>query len=623
MNQDYYIFVTGHGNDRGSFTLAVEKTEPNPNSRCSDPAVITTLPYVDTADTSKMPVSYSACNKRDMHAKWYRMAGTGRKVVVTTCNTDNTVGDTVIDVYTECNLETHNASVCVGTNDDYCGVHSAVAFYATAPLYYIAVSGYARTLEGVNFTLAVLPYEEANNSQCWYAQEIHSLPEDVSGNTRTQDPSNVGCTQAIQARRGAWYSYTHRRRNSLMTATTCNRQNILPARLEVHTNCHSYYCLAQADYDNTKNCTEVTFAVEPFVTYYIFVTAQDTDNPGSFFHVDFFENRGSNHSTCEEAVRVPATRLPWRTEQYTGLSKPSWSACRNTMRQGYWVRVEGDGSKYLATTCETQTDFDTVIEIYDRCPRDNVTEGCIDYNDDYTPCGLASQIEWQTTKGAIYWLFISSSSSSMSGIFALRIYSLSPPNNYHCLHSKGITALPYFDYGLTRYATLSNASCEPGTRKGLWYSFVGDGRWVTVETCGVETDFETEIEIYMDCNHEGGQICLNHQHDYKCSPQTAIVFPAYLGTIYWVYVTGIRAGIMAEGFFKLSILPVKTIPPESWSSQTSEKHLSPGAIVGITIACICGIAIIAGLTAGIYVHFKKRRDYIQLPSNSGSVQASQ
>jgi len=282
------------------------------------------------------------------------------------------------------------------------------------------------------------------------------------------------------------------------------------------------------------------------------------------------------------------------------------------MKQGYWMRIVGDGTKYRATTCDTQTDFDTVLELYDHCVEENVHEGCLDYNDDYSPCGRASQIEWDTDKGAIYWLFVTGSGNA-NGIFVVQVYSLSSPTHSHCLTSRGISSLPFFDYGLTTYAKVSNASCEAGLRKGLWYSFVGDDRWVSVETCGIETNFETEIEVYMDCDRQGGKVCLNHQHDSKCAPQTVITFPAIRYVIYWVYITGVSAGVMAEGFFKVSILPGKAITPPSESSNDESEGLTAGQVIGIIFGTFWGIGLIAGAVAGAFGIYKKRHiDYVHI-----------
>jgi hypothetical protein len=174
--------------------------------------------------------------------------------------------------------------------------------------------------------------------------------------------------------------------------------------------------------------------------------------------------------------------------------------------------------------------------------------------------------------------------------------------------------MPYYDYGLTSYAKPSNASCEYGTRKGLWYSFIGDDHWVTVDTCGKETSFETEIEVYLDCNELGGKVCLNHNHDTRCAPQTVIEFPAIRYVVYWVFITGTHTDVMAEGFFKLAILPGRPIDPPYTSSMSGGKHGLTGAqVFGIIFGVFWGVGLTAGIAAGVYGWYRKRHiDYVHI-----------
>jgi hypothetical protein len=438
MNMDYWVFVTGHNNERGTYTLEIEKSSLNPNARCDEPIDIITFPYVYTGTTEKRQEAFSECTQKTRNGVWFRMHGLNRKVIVSTCAEDNYRGDSVIDVYSECNSETHQAAQCVATNDDYCGMNAAVVIDTPKSLYYIYVSSFSQSIQGINFTLTVLPYESANNSQCWYGAHITSLPMDFSGTTRGVQHCHSGCDGSGAERRGAWFKYTHFGSPTVVTATTCNRQNIIQARLEVYNDCHVMSCAAQAGWDPRTNCTQVSFAVENGKTYNTFVTADDLGNPGGYYHVDFYEQVASNHSLCQNAKVVESDGLPFRTQQFTGTSKPAWSSCSGVNKQGYWVKLVGDGNKLIASTCDTQTDYDTVLELYDRCPTEGTAQGCLAYDDDTTTCGLASRLEWESDKGAVYWLFVTGHAQS-TGVFALSVYHEESPINAQCLNSKGIT----------------------------------------------------------------------------------------------------------------------------------------------------------------------------------------
>ena len=80
---------------------------------------------------------------------WYTFVGDGSNVIFSTCT--GTTWDSKINVYSgDC-----NNLVCVGGNDDFCGLQSQVSFVSTLGVdYYILVNGYAGATG--NFTLDVV-----------------------------------------------------------------------------------------------------------------------------------------------------------------------------------------------------------------------------------------------------------------------------------------------------------------------------------------------------------------------------------------------------------------------------------------------------------------------------------
>lgn len=135
------------------------------------------------------------------------------------------------------------------------------------------------------------------------------------------------------------------------------------------------------------------------------------------------KGEGTEHSSCTTPIDVSS--LPYEAEDDTLNSKPVWAACEESNKQGnslliiiffkysgIWYRIQGSGNKVIAHTCNAQTDFDTMIEVYSSCSSSSSDsdDSCITYNDDYSgssgSCGLASLVSWSTDAGTYYWIFV-------------------------------------------------------------------------------------------------------------------------------------------------------------------------------------------------------------------------
>jgi len=286
--------------------------------------------------------------------------------------------------------------------------------------------------------------------------------------------------------------------------------------------------------------------------------------------------------------------------------------------KGVWVSVIGTGGKLVASTCDSHTGYDTVLELYDSCPdasKDFNREHCYMVNDDNPACGRSSEIEWQSTSGRYYWIFVTGFAGS-SGIFVLNIYEKNSKVNAFCNNAKGINSLPYYDYGLTTYSRQCNASCKKHVRKGNWYEIVGNNHWITVSTCHEETDFATEVEIYLGCNGNNGEICVNHNHDFSCSPMTEITFAGIKDQLFYIFVTGADEGVMAEGFFGITVTEGEALPDRNTSSS-SDEGLTGGEKFLISVGVVMGIGAFAAIAAVAYGIYKRRHLSYQEISTSG------
>jgi len=543
-----------------------------------------------------------------MNAMWFIVHGATRKLIAHTCQDDNSRGDTVIDVFRECNAESRQASICIASNDDYCGVNAAVIFDTISDQYYIAVSSYSQGVTGVNFSLTVSAYDDTDNSLCWNAKQITQIPSDLSGHTRDREPSTLSCSGSADSRKGAWYRYDHVGPKRMVTATTNNRQNILASRIEVYSDCNNNKCVAEADYDKEKGYTELSFEAQDGKTYNIFITAQNTSDPGNYFHVDFIDEEAHPASNCSEAIVIQRGGLPLRFENYTGRSTLAWSSCYNEYKRGVWVQIVGTGGKMIATTCNEETNFDTTLELYGACPKDGTyNDYCLARSDDDPHCGSAATISWLSDKNAVYWIFVSGFADK-TGIFVLTVYDKEDPANSKCTNAKGIDKFPYQGFGITTYANPSLGNCIDNTpRKGLWYEVLGNGRWMTIDTCDSATTFATEIEVYTDCTEDEGAFgCVNHAHDLNCTPHTVISFPAKEHKRYYIFVTGDASGVFAEGEFIVNIKEGAKLPVSSSSSAKKSGKVTFGLVFGYYVLAMECIGVVCVIGAVIYGRWRKR-----------------
>jgi len=350
----------------------------------------------------------------------------------------------------------------------------------------------------------------------------------------------------------------------------------------------------------------------------MFVTAEDPKDEGGYFHVDFYEEAVNEHGSCENAWFINRGQLPWRVEDNTMLSNASFSSCDNKTMKGVWVAVIGTGTKLVATTCDSHTGYDTVLELFNHCPtgtEPGEERYCLKVNDDNPSCGRSSEIEWASTPGAYYWIFVTGFAGS-SGIFVLNVYEKASMINAQCNTAVGIRNLPYYDYGLTTYSDLANASCKRNPRKGNWYEIIGNDHWITLSTCNDETDFATEIEVYLACSDKGGEICVNHNHDTHCAPKTEITFAAMKGELFYIFVTGVDDAVMSEGFFGLTVTQGERLPKSNPSSSEPEGISTFGGFM-IAVGVFMGVGALCAVGAVGYGFYKRRHLAYQEISTSG------
>ncbi|KAH3732905.1 hypothetical protein Pelo_16271 [Pelomyxa schiedti] len=399
----YYIFVSSPGLLRGQFTLSVMDVAEK----------IISLPYTTAASTANTPSTYSSCFSVQTNSLWYVVAGTGEALTAWTCVLDNLSGDTTLQVYEECD-ENAVAQSCVTANDDFCGLHSKVEWSAEADkYYYIAVSGYRSGSDGVAFTLSVDTLSNVDNSVCWNAEPVTTLPMTFSQTTSNAEFTEGDCATDSSLRQGRWFSLSFATSVSNILATVCNDDTILPFSIEVYNLCSPQHCVRQSDPLECSGKGSVQFQALGGQSYWIFVTAGV--NVTGDFRVDFSEI--SPDPYCECATAYPLV-VPETYQGDTTNACMSFSPCNLIGTTGLWFSVLGTGNQITASTCTSYTEFDTIIAVARSCAE--ITDNCIVWSDDWPTCGVQSQVSWDSELGTPYYILVSGWKSEY-GLFELTV----------------------------------------------------------------------------------------------------------------------------------------------------------------------------------------------------------
>jgi hypothetical protein len=140
--------------------------------------------------------------------------------------------------------------------------------------------------------------------------------------------------------------------------------------------------------------------------------------------------------------------------------------------RGLWYRMQGDGSRYVASTCDA-TDFDTQVSIYSGvCGRLQCRAG----NDQFSACenGDQSKVAWYAEPGIEYLVYVHGRRETSAGIFQLTVASVD--DNDECENAKFIERGRLY-FGTTRSASVDSvAGCTNEATPGVWFTFIGDGR---------------------------------------------------------------------------------------------------------------------------------------------------
>ncbi|MCB1059382.1 MAG: M36 family metallopeptidase [Calditrichaeota bacterium] len=179
--------------------------------------------------------------------------------------------------------------------------------------------------------------------------------------------------------------------------------------------------------------------------------------------------------------------------------------------------------------------YDTAVEIRygGSCPG-SFSAGC---NDDYSGCGLQSQIAFTADANTTYYIIVFGFSTN-SGSYNIAVTGSAHdpiPANDSCPGSTVISTLPYSDSGTTCGATNNYNTCVGTSSPEVVYTYTSPTcQTVTVSLCG--SSYDTAIEVRSGGSCPGNTLVACND-DY-CGLSSQVTFEAAANQTYYFFVHG-------------------------------------------------------------------------------------
>jgi hypothetical protein len=303
--------------------------------------------------------------------------------------------------------------------------------------------------------------------------------------------------------------------------------------------------------------------------YFIFVRPKEGEANGDFVlvveeEIEFSPRPAPDNAFCSGALLFDRgitghIREFYRASYLPALSPPS---CGNEVfgtALGVWYQLNitvplfEDRLPVTASTCNSQTDFDTQLSVFrGAC---NELE-CVDGNDQDPACGDSSTISFFVESGWIYFIYVLGY-SDRRGTFELSVdeeVGLTVGNQCNIateIEPYGSSTLGSTDtLSTTTTAITCNNIFAPGVE--AWYHLVGTGDAMIASTCHPSTSFVAVVSVYAgsDCN---SLECVQNAVYYPCEDgQTAVSWTTIDQEDYYILVHGNVADSFG-GFFVLTV----------------------------------------------------------------------
>jgi len=464
---------------------------------------------------------------------------------------------------------------CVSFNDQACGDHSLVTWYAEADVtYYLMISGY-REASG---TFGLTMREDVNNDDCFDAEVLQPgsvVAGTTAGAEATETPPLCGDVDLTAP--GVWYEVGNitgfYRAEVLLGYTNFSGQvSVYRSIDEDDLGCSALIC------DKASSTGNVTWLAEAKETYYLYVNGVNGTSGDFDLFFDF-----NVPSSCREATRLDASTLGYMAST-VGSNPQNVESCGYTgyhTAPGLWFAVEGTGEMLEVSTCGSLNDLDTQISVFSNgC--DSLQ--CIGGTGQDYPCGDNGSVSWKSEMGEIYHIFVSGRSSRV-GDFVLDIKEVSRVNGYSCPASVavGLGTTSFRSSTIEAPSQVIELCGGSDLVRGIWHKISGTGKTMRISVCNDETDFDARLSLFSgSCD---GLSCVANTRS-RCAEQNEILVTTEVGQTYYLLVHGPDS--FSIGNYRLDI---DESPINDSCEVAPTLDLSPAKYFGSTMSAKLSTAI--------------------------------
>jgi hypothetical protein len=488
------------------------------NDSCSGAIALTCGQTVtgSTTDASAEP-AVGTCGNATAPTEWYSFVGNGQAITASLCGSGY---DSFISVLSG----TCGALTCVASNDDagVCSPQSQVTFTSTTgTTYYIRVGGFGSNSGA--YTLALTCASLSPNDACSGALPI-ICGQTITGSTADAAAEAIvaGCGNATSP--SEWYVFAGT--GQFVTASLCG--SAYDTQISVVTGACGgpYTCVAYND-DFCGLQSQVGFSSVLGTTYYIRVSGYSTGS-GNYTLALTCSTPPVNDG-CAGAIPVACGQTITGSTT-DAFPEASVAGCGNATAPTEWYSFVGTGQLTTIDLCASA--YDTQVAIYSGTCAGGLT--CVAFNDDFTGCGLRSRVTFSAVAGVTYLIRVGGFGTS-SGNYSMTVTCITESGNDPCSGALPISCGSQIS-GSTVGMNIDTfpTGCGIAGAAGVWYTFVGDGSVVVLNTCTAGA-YDTQISVFNgDCS---GLNCIV-TNDQFCGDQSQVTFLSASTTTYYVLVHG-------------------------------------------------------------------------------------
>jgi trimeric autotransporter adhesin len=477
--------------------------------------------YFNGTNATLTPGFTTACGNTGDKDVWfvYNATSTGPCIFNTCTPAQFTTGsftDSVIDVYDDTGVG-GTPGVRVGCDDDACntaGLNSSTTVSVTTGLnYYVRISNWsAGSLIGT-FYVSIIPTDAssataATGEDC--ATTAAVLPSSTSGyslgstagalsSTPTGTCASFGATDV-----DVWWIYVPPASGTLFlsreggdTSTSDTFDTSGASRLGIYDG--NGGCGALTNLLCTTTASNISAPVAGGGVYYIRAGSLVGTAQGAFA-ITWFLLLPPSNDDCATAITVvdgvnPAAGTFTNAGALDDAGYTAAACAAGAIgSKGVWFLYSASVTgNIVASTCTPSgltagSLTDTVVEVFDNCGATFVSIGCSD-----NACGNLSKAVFPATAGNLYWVRVSSKSTTLSGTFYL---SMNPvPANDECVGAVPVALGLNGPFNILGATNSTPATTCAASNQDLWFLFFAtDTGTLKISTC--TSGFDTVLSVF-------------------------------------------------------------------------------------------------------------------------------